>query len=63
MKNRTADKDQGRGKLALFSKLVFSGLAVFLPMSELTEVQVLYASAQKEFSERKSDRQEIDLLR
>ena len=32
-------------------------------MSGLTEVQVLYASAQKEFSERQSDRQEINLLR
>ena len=25
-KNRAADKDQSRGKLALFSKLVFNGL-------------------------------------
>ena len=32
-------------------------------MSGLTEVQVLYASVQKEFSERQSDRQEIGLLR
>ena len=32
-------------------------------MSGLTEVQVLYASAQKEFNERQSDKQEIDLLR
>ena len=32
-------------------------------MSGLTEVQVLQVSAQKEFSERQSDRQEIDLLR
>ena len=32
-------------------------------MSELTEVQVLYASVHKEFSERQNDRQEIDLLR
>ena len=31
-------------------------------MSGLTEVQVLCASAQKEFSERQSDRQETDLL-
>ena len=31
-------------------------------MSGLTEAQVRYASAQKEFSERQSDRQEIDLL-
>ena len=31
-------------------------------MSGLTEVQVLCASVQKEFSERQSDRQEIDLL-
>ena len=31
-------------------------------MSGLTEVQVLCASAQKEFGERQSDRQEIDLL-
>ena len=30
MKNRATDKDQGRGKLALFSKLVISGLVVFL---------------------------------
>ena len=29
VKNRAADKDQGRGKLTLFSKLVFSGLEVF----------------------------------
>ena len=32
-------------------------------MSGLTEVLVLYASTQKEFSERQGDRQEIDLLR
>ena len=32
-------------------------------MSELTEVRVLYASSQKVFSERQSDRQEIYLLR
>ena len=31
-------------------------------MSGLTEVQVLHVSMQKEFSERQSDRQEIDLL-
>ena len=31
--------------------------------SGLTEPQVFCASAQKEFSERQSDRQEIDLLR
>ena len=31
-------------------------------MSGLTEVQVLYASVQKEFSERKSGRPETDLL-
>ena len=31
VQNRAADKDQGRGKLALFSKLVFSGLVVFFP--------------------------------
>ena len=31
-------------------------------MSGLTEVQVLFASVQKEFSERQIDRQEIDLL-
>ena len=31
-------------------------------MSGLTEVQVLHASAQKEFSERQSDRKEIHLL-
>ena len=30
-------------------------------MSGLTEVQVLHDSAQKEFSERQSDRQEVDL--
>ena len=30
--------------------------------SGLTEVQVLYVSAEKEFSERQSNRQEIDLL-
>ena len=29
VKNRATDKDQGRGKFALFSKLVFSGLVVF----------------------------------
>ena len=29
VKNRAPDKDQGRGKLALFLKLVFSGLGVF----------------------------------
>ena len=28
-KNRASDKDQGRGKLALFSKLAISGLVVF----------------------------------
>ena len=28
VKNRAVDKDQGRGKLALFSKLVFCGLVV-----------------------------------
>ena len=33
------------------------------PVPGLTEVQVLCASAQKEFSERQSDRQEIGLLR
>ena len=27
MKNSATDKDQGRGKLAFFSKLVFSGLS------------------------------------
>ena len=32
-------------------------------MSRLTEVQVLCASEQKEFSERQSDRHERDLLR
>ena len=32
-------------------------------MSGLTEAQVLHVSVQKEFSERQSDRQEIDLLR
>ena len=31
-------------------------------MSGLAEVQVLHTPAQKEFSERQSDRQEIDLL-
>ena len=31
MKNRATDKDQGRGKLALFSKLVFNGLVSFFP--------------------------------
>ena len=31
VKNRAAGKDQGRGKIALFSKLVFSGLVDFLP--------------------------------
>ena len=31
-------------------------------MSGLTEVQVLQVSAQKEFSQRASDRQEVDLL-
>ena len=34
-----------------------------LPVSGLTEVQVLHVSVQKEFSERQSDKQEIDLLR
>ena len=33
------------------------------PVSGLTEVQVLHVSTQKEFSERQSDGQEIDLLR
>ena len=33
------------------------------PVSGLTEVQVRCVSAQKEFSERQSDRQEIDVLR
>ena len=37
-------------------------LALTHLMSGLTEVQVLYASNQKEFSERQSDRQEIALL-
>ena len=32
-------------------------------MSGLTEVHVLLASVQKEFTERQSDRQGIDLLR
>ena len=32
------------------------------PVSGLTEVQVLPASVQKEFSERPSERQEIDVL-
>ena len=32
------------------------------PVSGLTEVQVLHVSAQKEFSERQSDMQEVDLL-
>ena len=32
-------------------------------MSGLTEVQILCVSAQKEFSERQSDRQKIGLLR
>ena len=31
VKNRAADKDQGKSKPALFSKLVFTGLAVFFP--------------------------------
>ena len=31
VRNRAADKDEGRGQLALFSKLVFSGLRVFFP--------------------------------
>ena len=31
-------------------------------MSGLAEVQVLYASSQKEFNQRQSDRQEIDKL-
>ena len=31
-------------------------------VSGLTEAQVLYISALKEFSERQSDRQEVDLL-
>ena len=31
-------------------------------MSGLTEVQVLYASVQNEFSEKQSDSQEVDLL-
>ena len=32
-------------------------------VSGLTEVQVLYVSAQKEFSKRQNDRQEVDLLK
>ena len=32
-------------------------------MSGRTEVQVLYVSAQKEFSERQSDSEEVDLFR
>ena len=32
-------------------------------MSGHTEVQVLYVSAQKEFSERQSDSEEVDLFR
>ena len=31
MKNMATDKDQGRGKLALVSKLVVSGLVDFFP--------------------------------
>ena len=57
VKNRATDRDQGRGKLALFSELVFSGLVVFFLVSGPTEVQVLCASKQKEFSETQSDRQ------
>ena len=30
VKNRAADKDQGRGKFALFSELVFNSLVVLL---------------------------------
>ena len=44
VKNRAEDKDQGRGKLALFSELVFGGLVVFFLVSALTEVQVFHAS-------------------
>ena len=36
-------------------------IRIIHPVSGLNEVQVLYASVQKEFSERPSDRQEIDL--
>ena len=32
-------------------------------MSRRTEVQVLYVSAQKEFSEKQSDSEEVDLFR
>ena len=63
VENKATDKDHGGGKLALFSKLVFSGFMVIFPVSGLTEVQVLHVSGQKEFSERQSDRQEVDLLR
>ena len=41
----------------------FHLFGVLVPVSGLTEVQVLHASMQKKFSERQSDRQEIDLLR
>ena len=36
VKNRATDKDQGRGKLALFSKLVFSGLLSRIKNTSLT---------------------------
>ena len=35
-KNRAADKDQSRGKLALFSKLVFNGLPFGIKTVSLT---------------------------
>ena len=41
----------------------FFKIRITHPVSELTEIQALGASVQKEFSERQSDRQEIDLLR
>ena len=41
----------------------FHSLGGLVPVSGLTEVQVLHVSAQKEFSERQSDRPEIGLLR
>ena len=34
IENRTTDKDQFRGSLALFSKLVFNSLVVFFPNEE-----------------------------
>ena len=41
---------------------IFHLFGALVLVSGLTEVQVLYVSAQKEFSKRQSDRQEMGLL-